>query len=137
MEWKSGTVHVSVLRTICIVSIGKLSCLVPIHLLGAQITYLVFTYLVQLITYGNTFFLGYSDLHCNEEQEVNEHHLPHLFHPWLLLHLARAQLKAVRFASEQASDLMQAVSGAATDLIHLVAGKEPQWSVEALFVQLC
>ena len=75
---------------------------------------------------------------CLDEQEVNElHHLPHLFHPWLLLHLAQAQLKAARSVSEQASDLMQVVSGAVTDLIHLVAGKEPRWSVEALFVRLC
>ena len=81
---------------------------------------------------------GDSDLYCKEEQEVNQlHHLPHLFHPWSLLHLAQAQLKAARFASEQASDLTQAVSVVATDLIHLAAGKEPRWSVEALFGQLC
>lgn len=51
--------------------------------------------------------------------------LRELFHLWLLLHLAQAQLKVACFVSEQASDSMQAVSGVATDLIHLAAGKEP------------
>lgn len=64
--------------------------------------------------------------HYKEGQEVNElYNLSHLFRLWLLLHLAQAQLKVACFVSEQASDSMQAVSGAATDLIHLAAGKEP------------
>ena len=72
------------------------------------------------------YFFSMQIICCLDDHEVNElHHLPHLFHPWLLLHLARAQLKAARFVSEQASDLMQAVSGAVTDRIHLAAGKEP------------
>ena len=83
---------------------------------------------VLLRTFQIYFFSMQIIICCLDEQEVNElHHLPHLLHPWLLLHLAQAQLKAARFVSEQASDLMQAGSGAETDWIHLAAGKEPRW----------